>query len=475
MAGLPAVRAGGPQSVSVGLPRTFSLVATAAPLPPTANVRSIERVTEVALRTVPRADETFPIRAPRGVFVPGMCFVLAYEDINGVGRALVDVQSVNQTTSVSFQLVMARLIRPAQAAAKPEPAATFDRRVSLQVIDGEVAGPPFSALLTSIGDTSVDFTTGHALSIGTMLQIAEAAESGLTGAVLRVVRVQRGGPSNVYVATFEHASHGRAVMDASSTSSRRTIPGAGGPSPAVDRRAGAATATPVAVAGVRTIDAETSVTVHSPIELGVPLELSAPRGAISVGACFALRVYGRDGAKRGLVRVTGVQASAGMADAVEAVLLRATVPASEAESFRVRIDRFFVAEVVMEGSREVSGRLIDLSASGVGLMLGEARIGDRLRFRTAGSSLPGLDGAEVVIVRCDPRDPQRFGAQFTEPGRGRRAVATILDADRAERDRLREAKREAVRRSREIEAAAMLESLGRATDLADDGAADGSS
>jgi len=462
------VTAGTPQVAAGGVPRVFGVVATASPVPTPGTLRSIERATEVALRTAPVPGQTFPIRAPRGLFVPGMLFVLTCDDAYGPRRALVRVLTVSDTTGVNFQLVTGRLVQAAQRRRGPEQPAPVPQPITAQIIDGEVEGGRLSASLLEVSDTAVTFTATTELRADTMLQVIDAARPGLCGAVLRVARGHREGSSNVYAATFEHAWRGRSSLDSPPAGSRRTVAGTAGPSSrTADGGAGialAATAMGVTVDGIPTIAAETSVTIRSAVELGVPLELTAPRGAIPEGACFVLRFYNGDGAKRSLVRATGVRPLPGMTDAVDGVLLRAAMPAPEGASYRVRIDRFFVAEVVTEGSRQVTGRLLDLSAGGVGLLLGGAKVGDRLRFSTPGSSLPGLDGAEVVLVRRDPRDPQRFGGRFLEDGRGKRALATILDADRAERERLREAKREAARRSREFAEATMLESLGTTAD-----------
>jgi hypothetical protein len=90
--------------------------------------------------------------------------------------------------------------------------------------------------------------------------------------------------------------------------------------------------------------------------------------------------------------------------------------------------------------------LIDLSSDGLGFRINATlEPGDRIRIEDP--SLPHLDGAELVIVRRDPRDAQRHGARFVTPNRGAGTLATMLGLDRAERAHRRRLQIDAIRRS----------------------------
>jgi hypothetical protein len=198
--------------------------------------------------------------------------------------------------------------------------------------------------------------------------------------------------------------------------------------------------------GVATVSMDTTVTVLTPVAMGVGLRLSAPRGHIEPGVYFALRYFDASGAKRGVVRADGVHARPGMLDEIEAVLIGAPIPAPERQSYRAPFDLYFTATIDTRARRRVVGRMIDISGDGLGFRI-NATLEPNERLCIADPSLPHLDGAELVIVRSDPRDPHRHGARFSIPDRGAEILATMLGLDRAERAHRRRVHIDAIRKA----------------------------
>jgi hypothetical protein len=177
---------------------------------------------------------------------------------------------------------------------------------------------------------------------------------------------------------------------------------------------------------------ETTMTL---VSLGAPgerMRLLAPRGAIGLGAHFALRYFDATGAKRGLVRVDGIRAQSGMLDEIEGSLVGPATPAPQRESYRAPLDMYFTGELLAPGARAILGRLTDLSADGVGFQV-DARLDPGVRIRIHDPALSCLHGAEFAIVRRDPNEGQRHGARFIEPRRGVVVLASLLALDRPER------------------------------------------
>jgi hypothetical protein len=214
-----------------------------------------------------------------------------------------------------------------------------------------------------------------------------------------------------------------------------------------------ASASAVEMGGVTTIGFDVSTTLFTPVRMGEPVKLAAPRGEITRGAYFSLRYFDATGAKRGIVRAETVQAQPGMLDEIEATLIRLPTPAEERQSYRESFECFFTADVDgANGTRTLRGRIIDLSAGGIGFRVtSNLAPGDRMRI--ADPSIPDLDGAELFVTRRDARDTQRYGARFAEPDRGAPTLATILGLDKAEREHRRRIQIEEIRRTRTATAA----------------------
>jgi hypothetical protein len=214
-----------------------------------------------------------------------------------------------------------------------------------------------------------------------------------------------------------------------------------------------ASASAVEIGGVTTIGFDVSTTLFTPVQMGEPVKLAAPRGEIPRGAYFALRYFDASGAKRGIVRAETVQAQPGMLDEIEATLIRLPTPAEERQSYRGSFECYFTADVQgVNGARTVRGRITDLSGGGIGFRVTSNLVpGERLRI--ADPSIPDLDGAELLIIRRDPRDTQRYGARFVEPNRGATTLAAILGLDQAEREHRRRIQIEEIRRTRGATAA----------------------
>jgi hypothetical protein len=214
-----------------------------------------------------------------------------------------------------------------------------------------------------------------------------------------------------------------------------------------------ATASAVQINGVTTIAIDVSATLLTPVQMGELVTLHAPRDEIARGAYFALRYFDSVGAKRAIVRADAVRALAGMLDEVDAELIRLPTPAEERQSYRAPFECYFLAEVRgSRGTRTVRGRITDLSAGGIGFRVtSNLATGERLRI--SDPSLADLDGAELFIVRRDPRDTQRYGAQFVEPNRGAATLTTVLGLEQAEREHRRRAHIVEIRRTRGASAA----------------------
>jgi hypothetical protein len=293
-------------------------------------------------------------------------------------------------------------------------------------LEGEI-----TATLVDLSETGIGFLTDDVVEVGWSIEIALEAGTVPTAQV-EVVRRGPGDPRR-FGGRFVDAERGRRVVAAAEP---RPAAGEPGDAMAAPRPSVSASATSVAVGGVLTIGHETSVSLASPVREGRRVALVAPRGQVPAGACFAVRYLTQAGAMRALVRADVVSPQPGMVDGIEATLLRPPTPAAERAHHRAAFDRFFTAELATTGGT-VTGRLLDLSAGGVGFRLNRGLVvGDRLRFADAG--LGDLDGAESIVVRRDPRDRQRFGARFVEPERGAHVLETILHLDRAAREHRRQ-------------------------------------
>jgi hypothetical protein len=181
--------------------------------------------------------------------------------------------------------------------------------------------------------------------------------------------------------------------------------------------------------GIRTLDMETAIRLITLVAPGEKLRLLAPRGEMHPGVFFGLRYFDEEGARRGLVQVGRVRSGAGLLDEIEGVLIGTPSRAPERESYRAHFDLLFTAELLSGDSCLLIGRLTDLSADGVGIDV-DARLerGDRIRIEDP--ALPGLNGAELSIVRRDRHQGTRHGARFVEPNRGLEVLATLLGLDR---------------------------------------------
>lgn len=214
-----------------------------------------------------------------------------------------------------------------------------------------------------------------------------------------------------------------------------------------------ASASALEIDGVATIGVDVSATLVTSVKMGERVKILSPRGEIGQGVYFALRYFDSLGAKRAIVRAVAVNAQPGMVDEIEAELIRLPTPAEERESYRAPFEYSFSAGVRgRNGTRSVRGRIIDLSASGIGFRLTSELVpGERLVI--AEPSLPDLDGAELLVVRRDPRDRQRYGARFVTPDRGAATLLSILGLEQAEREHRRRVQIDEIRRNRGATAA----------------------
>jgi hypothetical protein len=188
----------------------------------------------------------------------------------------------------------------------------------------------------------------------------------------------------------------------------------------------------VQVDGATSIGPQMSVTLRAPVRGGEPIIISAPRNAIRAGGLLALRYFDASGARRGIMRVATVRPSPGMVDEIAGALIGAPTRAPERQSYRAPLHDPVAVEITSRGGRAVIGQLIDISAGGIGVRF-NAVIEEGDRIRIVDRDLPELDGAELVIVRRDPRDPQRYGARFLEQNRGATTLLARLDLGDAER------------------------------------------
>jgi hypothetical protein len=218
-----------------------------------------------------------------------------------------------------------------------------------------------------------------------------------------------------------------------------------------------ASATAVQISGIATIAGEVSVTLRSAVRIDAPIVLVAPRGEIARGAYFAVRYFDVSGAFRGLLRADTVRAAPGMLDLVEATLIRPPARAEERESYRAPFDRESMVDILAPaGTRTVRASFADISASGLGFSTASAIVPGH-RIRIADPSLPELDGAELLVIRRDHRDPRRYGARFVVPNRGEASLSSILGLDRSERDHRRSLQMHEIRRGRGANAAPLTE------------------
>jgi hypothetical protein len=198
-----------------------------------------------------------------------------------------------------------------------------------------------------------------------------------------------------------------------------------------------ASATAVQINGIPTIAGEVSVTLHSAVGSDAP---------IATGAYFAVRYFDQSGAYRGLLRADVVKAAPGMLDLVEATLIRPPTRAEERGSYRSPFDRESTLDILAPaGTRTIRCYLTDISASGLGFNTTSTIVPGH-RIRIADPSFPELDGAELLVIRRDHRDPRHYGARFVEANRGEATLGSILGLDRSEREHRRGLQIDAIRR-----------------------------
>jgi hypothetical protein len=292
---------------------------------------------------------------------------------------------------------------------------------------------------------------------GALARATDVSELGLHFDLVTAEIVQ---PGEQRLAPNQQPTTGRKIAP-SSPGSDPTQPAADAPTARPEQHRGRlhqhASASAVQIGGVATIGADVSATLVTPVHMGQPVRLLAPRGEIATGTYFALRYFDSAGAKRALVRADTIGNRPGMLDEIEATLIRNPTQAEERQSYRVRFDRFFTAENIgPNGARTLRGRITDLSAGGVGFRA-TSTLAPGDHFRISDASLPELDGAMLILVRRDPRDLQRYGARFAEPNRGETTLAAILGLDRAEREQRRHAQIEAIRNARAATAAPLTD------------------
>jgi hypothetical protein len=218
-----------------------------------------------------------------------------------------------------------------------------------------------------------------------------------------------------------------------------------------------ASATAVQLSGIATIASEVSVTLRSAVGVDAPIILVAPRDEIAAGAYFAVRYFDVSGAYRGLLRADTVRAAPGMLDLVEATLIRPPTRAEERGSYRSPFDRESALDVIAPaGTRTVRTRFTDISASGLGFSTSSTVVPGH-RVRVADPTLPDLDGAELLVIRRDHRDPRHYGARFVEENRGESTLSSILGLQRSERDHRRSLQTDEIRRGRGTSAAPLTD------------------
>jgi hypothetical protein len=214
-----------------------------------------------------------------------------------------------------------------------------------------------------------------------------------------------------------------------------------------------ASASAVQIDGVSTIGTDVSTTLLTPVQMGEVVKIVAPRGELPEGSYFALRYFDATGAKRAIVRAEAVHAQAGMLDEIDVALVRLPTPAEERQSYRAPFECYFSAEVRgRNGGRTVRGRISDLSAGGIGFRI-TSNLAPGEMLRITDPALSDLDGAELLVVRRDPRDLHRYGARFVEANRGAATLSTILGLEHAEREHRRRIQIQEIRRTRGATAA----------------------
>jgi hypothetical protein len=364
------------EGIAGGRPRVFGLEGRVIPLSSDGG-SSLEQGIDVALLMVPRPDEPFSIRTPRGALAPGGRFVLRCKGVEGQHGVLARATAISEL-GIQFDVVTAEMIQPGETSTHEGPGtAPDDRALAHRSRPHPLAHTP----------------TPH-------------VDESLLEQDIHRERVRR------------HAS-----------------------------------ASAVEIGGVTTIGFDVSTTLFTPVHMGEPVRLAAPRGEIPRGAYFSLRYFDASGAKRGIVRAETVHAQPGMFDEIEATLIRLPTPAEERQSYRGSFERYFTADVLRaNGMLTARGRITDLSGAGIGFRV-TSNLATGERMRIADPSLPDLDGAELLITRRDPRDTQRYGARFVEADRGARALATILGLDKAEREHRRRIQIDEIRRTRGATAA----------------------
>jgi hypothetical protein len=237
-------------------------------------------------------------------------------------------------------------------------------------------------------------------------------------------------------------------IDEASSSSRTTAeePPAQEPSEFALR----ACANTIEVGGLQSIGTHVSVTLLAPVRAGERLVLSAPRDEIPNGVFLALRYFEPTGARRGVMRVEAVRSRPGMHDEVEGVLICPPARAPERQSYRAPFDDVFTVELRGRGGGTSIARMVDLSADGIGFRASAGLAADdHVRITRHDGE---LGGADLVIVRCDARDRQRYGARFAEANRGAKTLRRRLDLDEPEHMRRQHAQIEESRRALEASA-----------------------
>jgi PilZ domain len=194
-----------------------------------------------------------------------------------------------------------------------------------------------------------------------------------------------------------------------------------------------ASALPVTAETVETIGEPVSVTVLVPPSTLIPVEIEAPRDAITASQVFALRYFMRDGARRAIVRCSEARPWPGMRDIIVGRLLAEPVPAPERvaprRSIAVRLSGSVVQCVNLRPGTPVAIQVTDISESGVGFVSpAPFADGDRVMLDAPASS--GSVDAELEIVRRDLARPSRFGGRFADEEDGRAFAAELAKSAR---------------------------------------------
>ncbi|MDX6524937.1 MAG: hypothetical protein QOI43_448, partial [Gaiellales bacterium] len=162
-----------------------------------------------------------------------------------------------------------------------------------------------------------------------------------------------------------------------------------------------ASALPVTAETVETIGEAVSVTVLVPPSTLIPIEIEAPRDAITVASVFALRYFTRDGARRAIVRCSEARAWPGMRDIIVGRLLAEPIPAPERtaprRSIGVRLSGSVVHCVNLRPGTPVAIQVTDISESGIGFV-SPAPFADGDRVMLDAPASAGSVDAELEIV-----------------------------------------------------------------------------